>query len=140
MIIIAQILVDIIQTIELKVKTKKELSEYYKAADIFVLPTREDIWGLVINEAMAYGLPVVTTNKCVSGVELVKDYKNGFIINVDDVKQLAYAINLILSDDILREKMSKESLKTIDKYTIENMCFFKKKMRNLKMIYLKSED
>ena len=41
-------------------KTKEELAMYFKAADIFVHPTREDIWGLVINESMAYGLPVVT--------------------------------------------------------------------------------
>lgn len=34
---------------------KEALSRYYRAADLFVLPTREDIWGLVINEAMAYG-------------------------------------------------------------------------------------
>lgn len=34
-------------------KQKEEIFEYYKAADLFVLPTREDIWGLVINEAMA---------------------------------------------------------------------------------------
>ncbi|MDO5425085.1 MAG: glycosyltransferase, partial [Eubacteriales bacterium] len=40
---------------------KKELSDYYKAADLFVLPTREDVWGLVINEALAYGLPIITT-------------------------------------------------------------------------------
>lgn len=35
-------------------KTKDQLKQYYKAADLFVLPTREDIWGLVVNEAMAY--------------------------------------------------------------------------------------
>lgn len=36
-------------------RSKEELKEYYMASDLFVLPTREDIWGLVINEAMAYG-------------------------------------------------------------------------------------
>lgn len=52
-------------------QTKEKVSEYYKAADFFVLPTREDIWGLVINEAMAHGLPVVTTDACVAGLALV---------------------------------------------------------------------
>ena len=54
--------------------------EYMKAADLFVLPTRYDIWGLVINEAMASGLPVITTTRCVSGMELVENGKNGYVI------------------------------------------------------------
>lgn len=103
-------------------KSKEELKEYYLASDLFVLPTREDIWGLVINEAMACGLPVITTNKCVAGLELVMDYENGFIVNVDDIKQLADKINAILSDDVLCEKMSIKSLEKITAYTIENMA------------------
>ena len=48
-------------------KTKEQLEDYYRAADLFVLPTREDIWGLVVAEAMAYGLGVITTNRCNAG-------------------------------------------------------------------------
>lgn len=73
-------------------KTKEELAEYFKMADIFVLPTREDIWGLVINEAMACGLPVVTTDNCVAGLELVDD-SNGAIVPVEDSRALAEVIN-----------------------------------------------
>ena len=103
-------------------KTKNELQEYYQAADLFVLPTREDIWGLVINEAMANGLPVITTNKCVAGMELIEDGKNGFIIPVDDEKALDDKINTILCDEVLCVNMAKESLKRIKPYTIENMA------------------
>lgn len=73
-------------------KLKDELTEYFKMADIFVLPTREDIWGLVINEAMACGLPVVTTDNCVAGLELV-DEKNGAIVPVGNSRALAEVIN-----------------------------------------------
>ncbi|MCR5033736.1 MAG: glycosyltransferase family 4 protein, partial [Lachnospiraceae bacterium] len=52
-------------------KDKETLRKYYLAADLFVLPTREDIWGLVINEAMAAGLPVLTTSACVAGMEML---------------------------------------------------------------------
>ncbi len=103
-------------------KSKEELKEYYMASDVFVLPTREDIWGLVINEAMAYGLPIITTNKCIAGLELVQDYENGFIIPVNNADMLSTRINEILEDETMAEEMSKSSLDRIKKYTIENMA------------------
>jgi glycosyltransferase involved in cell wall biosynthesis len=102
-------------------KTKKELDKYYKASDVFCLATRDDIWGLVINEAMAKGLPVVTTDKCVAGLELVENGVNGYIAQSENDIQIAECLNNILSDDALREKMAMESLNTISSYTIENM-------------------
>ncbi|UJF26169.1 glycosyltransferase family 4 protein [Planococcus sp. 107-1] len=99
-----------------------ELQKYYKAADLFVLPTREDIWGLVINEAMAHGLPVITTDRCIAGLELIKNGTNGFIVPVDNKKELGKKINKILNNEILQYKMSEASLDIISKnYTIENM-------------------
>lgn len=101
-------------------KTKGELAEYYKAADLFVLPTREDIWGLVINEAMSYGLPIITTDKCLAGLELIN--KNGYIVKTNDHEELSMKIIKILEDHILKEKMENLSLNIIGKYTIESMA------------------
>lgn len=39
-----------------------------------------DVWGLVINEAMAHGLPVITTNKCVAGLDLIENGKMGILL------------------------------------------------------------
>jgi len=103
-------------------KTKEEIKEYYKAADVFVLPTRQDIWGLVVNEAMANALPVITTDKCVAGLELIKDNDNGFIVPADNFKLLAERINIILSSEELCNEMAQNSLNKIKKYTIENMA------------------
>ena len=98
---------------------KEKLIRYYKAADLFVLPTREDIWGLVINEAMAYGLPVITTDRCVAGMELVEDGINGYIVPVEDEKMLAEKINACFAGDYAR--MGESSLEKVRPYTIENM-------------------
>lgn len=103
-------------------KSKEELADYYKAADLFVLPTREDIWGLVINEAMSHGLPVITTDNCLAGLELVIDSENGYIVPVEDVDSLANKINSIFKDDVLRLRMSSKSLEIIQEYSIENMA------------------
>ena len=103
-------------------KSKEELKEYYKAADVFVLPTREDVWGLVINESMACGLPVITTDRCIAGLELVKNGNNGYIVPVDDVSELAEKINQTLADDDECKKMGQNSISVIKDYTIENMA------------------
>ena len=99
---------------------KEELRRYYDAADLFVLPTREDIWGLVVNEAMACGLPVITTDGCVAGLELVEEGVNGRIVPVGDEKKLAQAICRTLQEDCSR--MGQASLEKIRPYTIENMA------------------
>lgn len=102
-------------------KNKQQLSEYYKAADLFVFPTREDIWGLVINEAMAHGLPIITTNRCIAGVELV-NADNGYIVSVDSEKELTDSIKKIIFDKHKLYKMGEKSLKKIKGYTFENMA------------------
>lgn len=99
---------------------KEQLFRLYKAADIFVLPTREDIWGLVINEAMACGLPVVSTDKCIAALELIQNGFNGFVVESNNVSALAEAINETLSGDLT--KMGEESINQMRGYSIEKMA------------------
>jgi glycosyltransferase involved in cell wall biosynthesis len=99
---------------------KDRLIRYYKAADLFVLPTREDIWGLVINEAMAYGLPVITTDRCVAGLDLVENGVNGYLVPVNDPDQLAEKIQRALSENLV--EMGRCALEKIRPYSIENMA------------------
>lgn len=103
-------------------KTKEELKCYYQAADLFVFPTREDIWGLVVNEAMANGLPVITTDKCVAGLELIKDGENGYIVPTENSEMLASKINELMRNDSLRLSMAMNGLQKIRRYTVENMA------------------
>lgn len=100
--------------------SQEKLKKYYQAADVFCLPTREDIWGLVINEAMANGLPIVTTDRCIAGLELV-DQSNGYIVPVEDGQTLMNAINAILNQRKERT-MGESSLKKIQKYTFTAMA------------------
>lgn len=118
-------------------KSTSELREYYKAADLFVLPTREDIWGLVVNEAMAVGLPVITTDRCVAGVELIKEGINGYIVPIEDNEALANAINSYYEKPEKHLRMSSECLKSISPYTIENMAEYHFKI--FKEIHLKEK-
>lgn len=78
-------------------RSKDELAEYYASADIFVLMTRGDVWGLVINEAMIFGLPVITTDRCVAGIDLVADGDKGSILKVGDYLGLANKIKYFIN-------------------------------------------
>ena len=99
-------------------QTPENLIDYYRAADLFVHPTRKDIWGLVINEAMAHGLPVITTQNCIAGLELVTE-ENGIIVSPDNEEELANAIKTVFSMDY--RSMGDHSKKTIRAFTIEKM-------------------
>lgn len=113
-------------------KTKDELAEYYCAADLMVLLTREDIWGLVVNEAMAYGLPVITTDRCIAGLELVKNDENGYIVPAGTFQETINLINHCFESSRLGA-MSDWCLETAKEYTIENMA-----LRHLEILESKS--
>ena len=108
--------------------SKESLADYYKASDIFVLPTHADIWGLVINEAMSYGLPIVTTNNCGAGRELIVPGINGFL--VDTIKDLRTAIEYLVDNIDKRSDITENNLKKISTYTIENMVDIHLKFMN----------
>ncbi|CBK75310.1 Glycosyltransferase [Butyrivibrio fibrisolvens 16/4] len=91
------------------------------AADVFVLMTREDIWGLVINEALSVGTPIVSTNKCVAAVETIEDGTNGYIVNNEDALGAATKLEYLLLNEELREFMAKNNIEKARKYTIESM-------------------
>lgn len=101
-------------------KQKQELADYYRAADLFVHPTREDIWGLVVNEAMAKGLPVITTERCIAGLELIRDPGDGAIVPVGDAERLAQEIIHVLART--GPENSGRILRNIAGYCVEEMA------------------
>lgn len=98
---------------------KAEIQKYYQAADLFVLPTREDIWGLVINEAMAAGLPVITTERCVAGITMLEEK---CIVPIEQEKILASKISEFLEQPAELERQAIRNLNKSREYTIENMA------------------
>ena len=98
------------------------LDKYYHAADLFALATRGDTWGLVINEAMAKGLPVITTNRCIAGMHLIENDVNGYIVNVDDEHEFAEKIRILADNSKKIEEMKNNNIRKIQIYSIENMA------------------
>src|SRR5437764_1200749 len=96
---------------------RDELANYYALAECLVMPTHTDPWGLVINEAMASGLPVICTNVAGCAADLVRD--NGFQVAPGNVRQLSAAMEAIATNPELRRYMSHESARVIQSYSPE---------------------
>jgi len=91
---------------------------YYFASDVFILPTYNDPWGLVINEAMACGLPIVTTRNSGASLDLIKG--NGYVYDAGDINKLAHILFKITHDSELRSIMGRKSLNIIKNYSFQN--------------------
>lgn len=82
------------------------LPRFYGLADAFIHPAITEPWGLVVNEAMAAGLPVVVSNTCGCAPDLVVDGVTGFQIDPQDGDQLATVLAQLSRDSDLRTKLS----------------------------------
>jgi 1,2-diacylglycerol 3-alpha-glucosyltransferase len=69
-------------------KSTAEILPYYAFAHAFVLPSRQEPWGLVVNEALAAGLPVIVSNRCGCATDLVVHGSNGFVFDADREDEL----------------------------------------------------
>ena len=96
---------------------RERLAEYYALSEALVLPTYSDTWGLVVNEAMACGLPVILSQAAGCAADLVTEGWNGRIVPVKSVPQLASAMQALGSRPDLCASMGVNSLNRIADYT-----------------------
>jgi glycosyltransferase involved in cell wall biosynthesis len=92
---------------------RDQLTIYYGLAEVFVFPTHSDPWGLVVNEAMACGLPILATNVAGCVADLVEEGKNGFVSAVRDIPALTKGMTTLAGSPRLREQMAAASLERI---------------------------
>lgn len=81
------------------------LRDYFDEADVFVLPTLYDAFGLSALEAMAAGLPVIVSENCVAGSDVVRDGIDGFVVPIRDPEAIAVRLAVLIDDAEKRERM-----------------------------------
>lgn len=94
-----------------------ELPQRYAEASCFVLPSTKEPWGLVVNEAMASGLPVLISKACGSATDLVQEGINGFTFDPKSPDELASLMRLISQEPTDVVRMGRESIDIIGGYT-----------------------
>jgi glycosyltransferase involved in cell wall biosynthesis len=96
---------------------RDQLATYYALAEMLILPTHTDTWGLVVNEAMACGLPVILSRAAGCAADLVRENWNGLMVPPRDVPSLTLAMRSLADQPDLRATMGANSAQHISHYS-----------------------
>ena len=102
-------------------QNQKTMPILYRMADIFVLPSRSETWGLAINEAMSSGRPVIVSDKVGCHLDLVQRRITGFIFNSSKPEELTRIMDELSSKEMLNEMGLQAKQKTLE-YNYEKTC------------------
>jgi glycosyltransferase involved in cell wall biosynthesis len=96
------------------------VSQAYAAADVLALPSAwSETWGLVLNEGMNFGLPMVASDRVGGAVDLVREGENGYIVPHHDTAALALALARLVEDPVLRARFGRRSLEIIQNWGLD---------------------
>ena len=94
------------------------LPQIFAAADVFVLPSRHDGWGVVVNEALGAGLPIIVSDR-VGARDLVEDGLNGLVTSAGDMSSLATALETLAESRVVRERFARASAERALRWDID---------------------
>ncbi len=98
---------------------RETMPSFYAIGDVLILPSRSEVWGLVINEALACGVPVIASDACGAAPDLITDGENGFIVPARDPAALANAIASFFSRPDRHAAMRAAARDSIAPFTID---------------------
>ena len=103
-------------------KNQSEIAKYYTIADLFVLPSGiGETWGLVVNEALNFSLPIIVSNLVGCNSDLVVNNQNGFVYEYGNLNQLSFYINEIYSNKNLQENAKIFSKNIVNNYDYDTI-------------------
>ncbi len=105
-------------------KAPDELPACFARADVFVLPSRHDGWGVVINQALGAGLPVISSDAVGAGLDLVRPEGNGLLVPAGDVPALAAAMRRLAESADLRARFGRAAAATAERLSPDRAAEF----------------
>ena len=100
-------------------RNQSELPRFYDLCDVFVLPSIHEPWGLVVNEVMNAGRPVIVSDQVGCQPDLVFDGDNGAVFPVQNIAALTDALDRLLADPTVCRKMGQRSLQRIQAFSFD---------------------
>jgi glycosyltransferase involved in cell wall biosynthesis len=104
-------------------QNRREIQKFYAISDLLVLPSRKETWGIVVNEAMCFGLPVIVSDQVGAGKDLVRHGYNGFGFAQGNVEELASTIERFMQlSEGERSAMGLRSLDLVKKWVQRDLA------------------
>ena len=104
-------------------QTRPEIPKYYAVSDVLVVPSIQETWGIVVNEAMCFGLPLVISDQVGAVPDLVSSGRNGFKFPSGDADALASIITGMMDQDTKsRSEMGSHSRRIIEKWAQKDLA------------------
>ncbi|HWB33418.1 MAG TPA: glycosyltransferase family 4 protein [Acidobacteriaceae bacterium] len=100
-------------------RNQSELPAFFSLASVFVLPSRHEPWGLIVNEVMNAATPCVVSDDVGCAPDLIENGRNGYIYPVGDVKGLANALRHVLKSSLTGQSMGVNALERIQSWSFE---------------------
>jgi glycosyltransferase involved in cell wall biosynthesis len=100
-------------------KNQTELPAFFDLCDVFVLPSLNEPWALVVNEVMNAGRAVIVSDQVGCATDLVRNGENGFIFKAGDVSALAMALETSMRDGLRTQQMGEASRRIVEHWGFE---------------------
>ena len=103
-------------------RKRHEIAEYYATADVLVLPSRRETWGIVVSEAMCFELPVIVSDQVGAAPDMVREGENGFTFPTGDIQALADRIRRVIDlPTAERRKMGLRPAQLMDSWSSRDL-------------------
>jgi glycosyltransferase involved in cell wall biosynthesis len=100
-------------------RNQSELPRFFQLADVFVLPSQHEPWGLIVNEVMAAGCPVIVSTDVGSHIDLVTDGVEGCVFPVGDIAALTHALDRVFATTDSAARMGDQARTRIQTWSFE---------------------
>lgn len=101
------------------VPANNEIEKHYLSSSVYAMTSRYEGLPMVLLEAQAFGLPIISFNCKCGPSDIVDNGKNGFLVQESDIPAFASQLRKVMADIELRKKMSRNALETSKKFSVE---------------------